>query len=296
MPYRSSQPRRLRQLFLSAALTSLIALNAGLASAETVANDPSWRPQVSEQLIKLPAAILNKRIDRDFKDSSLGAAIRQTETGLRSKTQTLADITAAIEMASGEQQQQLRHRLVVEKQAFIQEASAKNGMQREQLMTKRRLLERILDELGQDQAGMTESRKALIETQAAARERLEASIGLADQLLSTNPLAEESRYAREYEEKRAALASLKAKIDDHPMSQDPLIDGEALTKPDYVRHLIAVSEGELALLEVEDEILGMMAKLTSLDALALAEEVDDPEFADSDVPSGGAIIKAVDFF
>lgn len=295
----SPSKRGARSLLLaSCALSGLLLLTTPTLADDTAGQgvEPNWSPEVSEQLVKLPAAVLDRRIERDFRDSSLGTAVRQKEEDLRLKTQTLADISAAIDLAEGESAQELQHRLLVEKQAFIHQAGEKNTMQREQLQTKQRLLERILKKLTQADDAMSADRQKLIESQNAARERLEKSIAMADKLLSTNPLVGESRYAQEYDEKRAALDALREKISSHPMNQDPMIDGEQLSKPDYVRHLVAVTEGELALLDMESEMLGFMAKLTSLDALALAEQMDDPELADSDIPTADSLTHAVNFF
>lgn len=267
-------------------------LLAGAARGQTPeTGDPAWRPEVSEQLIKLPAAVLDRRIDRDFAESSLGRAFREREQDLRLKSRTLAELQAASELAEGEQALDLRHRLLVEKQAFINLAGEKNAIERDQLTTKRRVLETILSRLGQDNGLLSGDRRELIERQQAARQRLEASIDMADRLLSTNPVAGESRYAGRYAENRAALEALRQKIAEHPLNQDPMIDGEQLAKPDYVRHLIAATEGEMALLAMEDEMLGYMARLAALDALALGEAMDDPEQADSDVPAGSRVLQ-----
>lgn len=284
-----------RQLAITVLLCGVLlagtALGGTALAQSPEAGDPAWRPEVSEQLIKLPAAVLDRRIDRDFQESSLGRAFREREQDLRLKSRTLAELQAATELASGEQALELRHRLLVEKQAFIQLAGEKNQIERDQLATKRRVLETILSKLGQENGAMSADRRELIERQQEARQRLEASIGMADQLLSTNPVAGESRYAGRYAENIAAIEALRQKIADHPMNQDPMIDGEQMAKPDYVRHLIAATEGAMALIAMEDEMLGYMARLTSLDALALGEAMDDPEHADSDVPSGGSALK-----
>lgn len=266
------------------------ALLAGTATGHAQEGDATWRPEVSEQLIKLPAAVLDRRIDRDFAESSLGRLFREREADLRLKSRTLAELQAAAELAAGDQALELRHRLLVEKQAFITLAGEKNGIERDQLATKRRVLETILSRLGQDNGAMSGDRRELIERQQEARQRLEASIGMADQLLSTNPVAGESRYAGRYAENLAAIEALRQKIAHHPMNQDPMIDGEQLAKPDYVRHLIAATEGAMALLAMEDEMLGYMARLTALDALALGEAMEDPEHADSDVPTAGSAL------
>lgn len=291
MPLDRSTTVRRRAPVAAALLVSMALLGTAPPAVAQDSVDPAWRPEVSEQLIKLPAAVLDRRIDRDFEESSLGRLLRQQEQDMRVKSRTLAELQAAIELAQGDQALELRHRLLVEKQAFITLAGEKNRIEREQLGTKRRVLETILSRLGQDNGAMSGDRRELIERQQAARQRLEATIGMADRLLSTNPVGGESPYAARYAENIAAIEALRRKIDEHPMNQDPMIDGEQLAKPDYVRHLVAATEGAMALLAMEDEMLGYMARLTSLDALALGEAMDDPEHADSDVPGRSSVLQ-----
>ena len=59
---------------------------------------------------------------------------------------------------------------------------------------------------------------------------------------------------------------------------------------------VLVPEPELALLGVEEEMLGYMARLVALDAMALAEQMADPELADSDLPEPDGIEHAVRYF
>lgn len=292
---RSLDPHH-RGTCLAALAVALMLSSASIALAQEASSSPAWEPQVSEELVRLPTAALDRRIERDFSQSSLGQAVREQDETLRFKMQTLADISAAVELADADRALELQHKLLLEKQNFIRLAGAKNALQRQQLETKKRLLERVMSKLNADDPSMSASRRELVERQAAARERLEASIAMADQLLSTNPLVQESRYATDYEEKRGALDALRARIAEHPMNLEPVIDGEQLSRPDYIRYLIASTEGEAALIHMEDEMLGLMAKLTSLDALALADQVEDPEAVDGDQPVGTSLVQAVEFF
>lgn len=272
-------------------------LACGPVQAAGDAAAPVWQPQVSERLIKLPAAALESSIERDFRGSPLATALQEADQRIEFKHQTLADIKAAIGLADEDAQRQaLRHQFLTEKREFVRIAMNKNELRRGELETRRQLLERVLAGLGADEAATTESRRRLIEQQKAAQERMAASLEKIDAAFLASEAAPPSKYHAEYEEKVAAIDRLRQAIGAHPMNAEPVIDGEAVTKGDYVRHLVATVEGELALLEMEDEILGYMAKLVSLDALALAEEVDDPELVDSDVAEPSGVVAAVDFF
>ena len=58
------------------------------------------------------------------------------------------------------------------------------------------------------------------------------------------------------------------------MTAEPTLNGEVVGKADYVRGLLSRSEAELAILDQEEDILGFMAKLVALDAMALAEGIE----------------------
>lgn len=59
------------------------------------------------------------------------------------------------------------------------------------------------------------------------------------------------------------------------MNAEAELDGQQVGKKEYVRQLAANAESGMALLDQEDTILGYMAKLVALDAMALAENLDE---------------------
>lgn len=288
-------PRRSIRWLPATALVMALAIQTDLHATTTESAD--WQPKVSETFVKLPVNTLDQRLERDFLGSTLGQSLRQHEDDIRLKLGALAELDAAIDLADGEQLTELKHNYLIEKQNYVELARARVELVSEQLETKKRVLERVLKRLGQDQAAMTGDQKELIESQEAANERLEASLSAADSMFAHNPFADDSDYSRDYEQKRSALEMLRQRIAEHPMSQGPTLDGTEVSKADYVRHLVASTEGEIALLAMEEEMLGFMAKLVSLDALALAEQVEDPELIDSDIPEPvGVDVAATRFF
>jgi hypothetical protein len=62
------------------------------------------------------------------------------------------------------------------------------------------------------------------------------------------------------------------------MNSLPEIDGRVVGKADFLRQLVAGAESELAILNQEESILGYMAKLVALDAMALSEGLDAENF------------------
>ena len=280
-----------------AILALALALAAPAATlARTNATDPSWRPEVSERLVKLPATYLKKSLDRDFAKSGLGLAIEGVTDEIGFKSQTLVDLDGAIGKADGEVRTELRHQFLAEKRAYLELVSRKHAMRRKHVAAKKRVLEGLLERLVRDEAAMTPAREKLIRSQVAARQRFEASIPAVDIKLLATSAAPESRYAREYGKNLTAMETLMRAIDDHPMNAQPAIDGQAVTKGDYVRQMIADTDAEIALIDQEESILGYMAKLIALDATALSEQVADAERIDSDVTDRTELTSAVDFF
>ncbi len=277
------------------AIAIVLAAPAG-ALAKTSAEDPSWRPEVSERLVKLPASYLKKSLDRDFARSGLGLAIEGLDDEIGFKSRTLGDLDGAIGKADGEVRTELRHQFLAEKRAYLELVSQKHALRRKHVTAKKRVLESLMERITRDQAGMTPAREKLIETQVAARQRFEATVSAVDVKLLAISAAPESRYSREYGKNLTAMETLIRAIDDHPMNAQPVIDGQTVSKGDYIRQLIADTDAEIALIQQEETILGFMAKLIALDATALSEQVSDAERIDSDVTDRTDVTSAVNFF
>lgn len=268
----------LPRMLAGAALLALLAL-AVPAQARTDGVDPSWQPQASERLVKLPADHLRKSLDSDFARSELGEALRQAEADITLKAQTLGDLQGAIERAKGDVRTELRHQFLAEKQKYISLVARRHDLGRKHFRTRERVFEQLLEKLGRDESRSSPARLDLMEKQELARKRFAASLGKVDLNLLATSAAPESRYAREHTRNTAAIEALSQAIREHPANREPMVDGEALTKQDYIRQLLSDAQAGLALLEQEESILGYMAKLVALDASALSDELAEPETA-----------------
>ena len=67
----------------------------------------------------------------------------------------------------------------------------------------------------------------------------------------------ESKYAEQYGDNLARISELQAAINAHPANQAPIVGGETVTRETFVRHLISQAEAGLALLDQEEEMLGL---------------------------------------
>ncbi|MBL6928904.1 MAG: hypothetical protein ISR44_07000 [Rhodospirillales bacterium] len=263
------------------------------------ASTPSWQPSASERLVKLPSNYLKKAIDRDFAESDLASALTDVNSRVQLKGQTLGDLQAAIDKAEGDVKIELRHQFLAEKQEFIKLMGEQQDMRRKQVETKIKLYERLLAKLERRGAGMTPTKAKLLDNQKAARERFEGTASGVDMAIFGSAAVSESRYSREYAKNMTAIEALVAAIKEHPMTAEPEINGQPVSKQDYLRQLIAENQARVAIVEQEENILGYMAKIVALDAMALSEEVAAEDIEDSGVTGEDGEVSlsaAVDFF
>ncbi|MDP6688997.1 MAG: hypothetical protein QF384_05840 [Alphaproteobacteria bacterium] len=273
-----------------------LALVMATPAAAKPADPPSWRPVASEKLIKLPTNYLKKSLDHDFAQSALSGAIQDADSEIGLKGQTLDDLRTAIEQADGELQVELRHQFLAQKREFITLMKRKADLRRRHLQTKQRTLERLLKKLGQEKGAMTPARVQLVAQQQQARARFKGSLAKVDLAVLASPAVPESKYAQEYAANMAAAEALAAAIRAHPMNSQARQDGQPASKADFIRQMLADTQAGVAVLEQEQNVIGYMAKLVALDALALSESVMDAELTDSDAPRTAGPAAAVKYF
>ena len=282
-----------RALALGALLTLATAAPA-LARADHQA--PTWNPVASERLIKLPGSYLKKAVENDFRGSGLAASLRDTESLIGLKAETLADLKGAIDQADGELKIELQHQFLAEKRAYLELVGRQQDSRRRQMNTRLRLYDKLLGKLNRRDAAMTPARQALIEKQVAAKQRLERSVSKVDMTMFSRPMTGQSKYSQEYAENVVAIERLVQSIGVHPLNGDSQIDGRPVTKQEYLYRLAAETEAELQIIDQEETILGYMAKLIALDALALTEALSDTAFDADDESREVGLTAAVDFF
>lgn len=276
------------------AATMMTAAPGAFAATDGAA--PTWRPQVSERLVKLPANYLKKSLDRDFARSALGQAIRDIEKEGALKAQTLSDLQKAIQQSEGQVQVELKHQLLAEKRAYIDLMGDKQALHKKQVRTRQKVLERLLAKLNRQSGGLSGARRKLVKQQGDARKRFDGSVSKVDMALFADTTAPQTKYAKGYDKNLKAIQMLMAAIKSHPMNAETSLDGEAVSKPEYVRRMIANAESEMALIDQEGEVLGYMAKIVALDAMVLAEEIADADLADSDVTEETDLTSVVKIF
>ncbi len=283
------------------AAAGLVLAIAAMPLPAAAATAEQWAPVASEKLMRLPGDFLRKAVDNDFARSSLAQELVSLDEQVALKRTTLADLQAAIERADdADLRLDLQHQFLNEKRNYIELVREHQEIRRRRAATKVKLYERLLDNLNRERRATTPERAAFIAKQTAARERFEASVSQVDARILTSAAASQSRYAREYAKNLSAVQELVAAINAHPMNAAPAIDGQPVTRAEYLRQLIAENQGDLAIIGQERAILGHMAKLVSLDALALSEGIGNDAYAEIDIDEAeeapNQVTSAVEFF
>jgi hypothetical protein len=260
------------------AVIGLLAASPNMVSRAS-ASEPGWRPVASERLIKLPAAYLKKAIDKDFDRSELGVALASNREASDLKAATLQDLAQAQEVADGDLRLDLRQQLLGEKQAFIRIMGDRQRLERDRTKTRLRLLRALTRKLDQDGSNLADKGKKIRASQIQARKRFETSLAKVDDALFASGMAPESRYAQAHSRNLDATDKLRHAIAAHPMNRSSEGDGAELTKREYLERMAMEAEAQLAILDQEEQVLGFMAKLVALDAMAFADELDEIEQA-----------------
>ena len=256
----------------------------GANASATEPSEPRWTPQPSERLVKLPESYLKKSLEQDYANSTLGNAQQKLEEKIKLKASTLTDLQSAVGVAEGDVRMELRHQFLAEKRSFVELMAQKIDIHRRYAKTRLNLYKDMLNKIAREKGKSTPALQELAEMQKTARHRYESSVEAVDINVFQTAGASESKYAAKYAKNVRAIEKLLGSITEHRMSDVASIDGKPITKEVYLRKQMADAESDLALIDQENSILGYMAKLVALDAMALSEEALDAELADSDMP------------
>ncbi|MFK7866139.1 MAG: hypothetical protein AB8B77_01710 [Alphaproteobacteria bacterium] len=257
-------------LFLSAASAPSFANN-------TAGSQAIWQPSASEMLVKMPTASMQKKIERDFRSSPLASALQQSNVDLGLKQQTLESLNQTLTQTQGEMNVEVRHQILSQKRDYLTMVGGRNTMRKQAAETRITLYRDLLEKMQIEKRGLTPEKQALIAKQEAARARAQQNYDLVETAIFSDGPGKNSKYNQDYNKNQALIEQLIAKVGQHKANQSAMLDGEALSKQDYLRQLIADTEADIALVDQENQILGLMSKLVALDAMALSEEVADAQ-------------------
>jgi hypothetical protein len=262
-------------------LLGLIALLALSTTQIAFANDiqfgsvsSEWKPVASDKLIKLPANIIEKRIQKDFKASPMATRMTELDVEMQENVAVIKAIIQVMPELEGEVAQNQRFELLQYKSEYLDSLQESHHLHQSALEKKQTLYKNVLDKLRLQSGKMTNNESYQIQqAQIAARQRMEKVIEQVDQSLMHLGVEKASPYTNEYSKNLNQIQNLKMAINRHQGNQSPKINGVDITSEEYLRQLLMSVSTEQSLLDQEALMLSYMAKLVALDAQTLEYEV-----------------------
>ena len=253
--------------------TGLSILGSQTALAQ---NGSHWQPQLSEKILMLPPKHLNEVIEKDFVKSGLANHMNNIESEISEQVSMINELASAIDNYENAERIEARHQVIVGKKNYIELLGEQNLLKQQRIKTKLNLLTNLEKAVTRN-AHKTENQSDISELQNELKSRsIEVSAKL-NQEISLETLQDESKFSKAFNKKITAIAALKDAIASHRMQSHSGIDAD-LSKKEIIREMKLNTEAELALVDIENELLGHMAHLLSLDAMALAEDSASQSF------------------
>ena len=260
-------------MIATVALVGVSQMQTAVAFAEI---DRQWRPQLSEKILLLPPKHINDAIEQDFSKSGLAQNMTSVETQLSDQVSAIDQLKQNLSRYDEQEQIEARHQIIVGKKNYIELLGKQIDLKSNRLHTKLGLLKRLDRNLSRDTA-QQEAVSDVAQLQADAKLRIEGISSKLREQIALEPLTKETNFSKAFDKNMAAISSLKNAIANHRMQTWFGLDSDT-NKAEILRQLMLNTEADLALIEIETELLGHMAHLLSLDAMALAEDVAAQSF------------------
>ena len=269
----------------SSMMATLTSIALTLSSQALASSPPGWQPQISEKILVLPQKQLERAIQRDFAASPLANDMMNVDQQIASEVTNIHSLSENQHLYEGEAAIEVKHQVLAAKRAYIGLMGEQIGMKRKKLETKLRLYQHLTRTARRNDGNLAERRGITAAIDAAQQRAGAVESELREELFYSTNLPE-SKCSGDYAANRQAIESLRSAIANHPLNKkDGGIDAPR-NKIEELQQLAMGVEAQLAILDMEDEVLGHMAKLLSLDAMAFAEEVAEIAYlANDEVPN-----------
>ncbi|WP_158966439.1 hypothetical protein [Paraglaciecola sp. L3A3] len=252
----------------------ILAISLGASQIVLASDGRNWDPVASDKLIKLPANIIEKRIQQDFAASPMALHLVDLEQQMQGKLSQLKSLQALMKDSEGEALVDQRFQLVQEKSAYLDLMQEAQTLRQDALTKKQELYESVLGKLRNKNGRISQGEVfQLKQKQAEARERMQNVMAQVDSSLMHTGLDQRSPYANEFAVNLAKVESLKNAISQHKANASPTLGDVEVTSEEYVRQLLMDASTQQSLLDQESLMFSYMAKLVALDAQALEYEI-----------------------
>ncbi|MBU3003097.1 hypothetical protein [Paraglaciecola arctica] len=234
----------------------------------------NWNPVASDKLIKLPANIIEKRIQQDFEASPMALHLVELEQQMQGKLSQLKSLQELISQSEGDELIDQRFELVQQKSEYLDLMQETQDLRQNALAKKQRLYESVLGKLRSKKGNASRGEVyQLKQKQEQARQRMQKVLAQVDSSLIHLGLDKRSPYADEFALNLAKVEDLKNAISKHKANASPTLGDVEVTSEEYVRQLLMEASTEQSLLDQEALMFSYMAKLVALDAQALEYEI-----------------------
>lgn len=257
-------------------IMSCLILSINLACTHVVlaSEGRNWDPVASDKLMKLPANIIEKRIQQDFEASPMAVHLVELEQHMQDKLLQLKSLRELLIDSEGEDLINQRFELVQQKSEYLDLMQEAQGLRQNALAKKQGLYETVLSKLRNKNGRISQGEVyQLKQKQAEARQRMQKVIAQVDKGLMHSGLDQRSPYADEFALNLAKVEALKNAISEHKANASPTLGDVEVTSEEYVRQLLMQASTEQSLLDQEALMFSYMAKLVALDAQALEYEI-----------------------
>ncbi len=246
-------------------------ITAMLTPVKVHANSTNhWQPVASETLLKLPANLIEKRIQQDFEMSPLANQLLSLESNIADKGDKIKALQSLLIDASANQMTEEQVSLLQIKSSYLDDMQLSQSLRQDALNKKQYLYEDVLRKLfHQQNSSANLDMQKLRAKQEEAKQRMDRVIAQVDATLLNDRLDKTSPYADEFAINLGKIEQLKKAISQHQSSLAPTIDGVEVSAQEYVRQLLMQAASDQSLLDQEALMISYMAKLVALDAQSI---------------------------
>ena len=269
-----------------------------LVVMSNLASAGEWKPEASDRLIKLPANIIEKRVEKDFSASPMARRLADVDSQMTDKTTRIAQLQEALQQTSGDARVNIKYELVQQKSDYLDLLQESHTLRKQAATQKQGVYQDVLQQYrNQHGTAQNPDRLQLQQRQQSALARMEQVMAQVDKNLMHAGFNESSPYADEYAQNVANIDLLREKIATHKANASPMLNGAEVSSEEYLRQLLLNISMEQSLLHQEGVMLEYMARIVALDAQELEYQIaygEDADFTRSRTVNKAS--KAVDLF
>ncbi|MFT4653998.1 MAG: hypothetical protein ACJA0G_000968 [Kangiellaceae bacterium] len=249
-----------------------------LAFVNSADAQENWQPVSADSLVELPANLIEKRIQQDFRMSPMATQLLWIEQDIGAKSQQIKALKKLIGDANSNNMIDEKVDLIQLKSAFLDLMQTGQQLRQTQLENKVDVYQQVLAKLymqSNEQANTTAYQLKL--SQQAAKARMDKVMRQVDETLLQDGYSEQSPYANEFAVNLEKIDQLKAAINAHKANLAAKVDGVEVSTQEYMRQLLMQSSTEQSLLDQEGLMLSYMAKIVALDAQSLEFAISEAQ-------------------